>query len=303
VGPILWYLEALRAACRLRALPKDDTTNENERMQLFYRMLEADRDASLLRFFECFLEAMPQLLVQGFLLAQEFWAMSTSPTAQPIPRWMFVQMASMSFSLLSACATIIVQQRSLRITRPEKRNLSANESILILTWRLSTLLSRYICLVLFILAFKEWSLLVFLCHFLVSFLHVISLQSISTDTSLAAMEVSLLLVNAAIHTFLPFNMAEGSTKRQYAVAYSVEFTENLVLLSLCQINSSFNFPYKELLAVFSVTSFAFGILVMISYYSFFHKSRQLASRVRKSDDDADHVESLQLKPIADETNV
>lgn len=36
-------------------------------------MLEADRDATLLRTFEAFLEAAPQLLIQGYLTGYTLW--------------------------------------------------------------------------------------------------------------------------------------------------------------------------------------------------------------------------------------
>ena len=40
------------------------------RRRLLYRMLNADRDAAMLRLFEAFLEAAPQLLVQTWMLAE-----------------------------------------------------------------------------------------------------------------------------------------------------------------------------------------------------------------------------------------
>lgn len=36
-------------------------------------MVEAERDASLFRFLEAFLESIPQLLVQGFFAGHNFW--------------------------------------------------------------------------------------------------------------------------------------------------------------------------------------------------------------------------------------
>ncbi|KAH7694699.1 CBN-CED-8 protein [Aphelenchoides avenae] len=242
-------------------------------------MVEADRDASLLRFFECFLESMPQLMVQGFLVAQEFWAIHTSAEPRPIPTWMLYQIASISCSLLSACSAIVAQHRSLRISCPGKANMSVDECMFVLVWRASTLCARYVSLVLFMLAFKEWAVLVLVLHFLVSFGHIVAFQSIATDTSLAAMEVALLLINAAVHTFIPFNMAEGSTKRQYIAAYVIEFVENSILLALCMQRPSFDFPYKLHLSAFAVTSFAFGIGTMIVYYAYFHPNRR-AQRLR-----------------------
>lgn len=42
--------------------------------RFYWKMIEADRDASVLRFFEALLESLPQLLIQGyFLMTDLFW--------------------------------------------------------------------------------------------------------------------------------------------------------------------------------------------------------------------------------------
>ncbi|VDK37582.1 unnamed protein product [Gongylonema pulchrum] len=116
VGPVLWYLEAALAAIRFRLAEK-----RSEKLALYAAMVAAERDASLLRFFEAFLESAPQMLVQGVVLAHAFYSLHP---AGAVPRGMLIQVISISFSLLSSCWSFVIQHRSLRISRPDKRNVT-----------------------------------------------------------------------------------------------------------------------------------------------------------------------------------
>lgn len=85
LGPVLWYVEVIRAAFFYRKNVDDIVDEDSDRItstkrrrfsesviQFYYEMAEAERDATLLRFFEAFLESIPQLLIQGFLAADTF---------------------------------------------------------------------------------------------------------------------------------------------------------------------------------------------------------------------------------------
>ncbi|KAI1731262.1 XK-related protein [Ditylenchus destructor] len=183
LGPVLWYWEALEAALRYRKEIKKPEQKRNPKFALKYycEMVEAERDASLLRFFESFLESVPQLLVQGFLLAETFWKIHASEELAIIPDW---------------------------------------------------------------------------------------------GTSFACMDIGLTMINAAIHLFTPFNMAEGTTRWQYSAAYAIEFLEDMVLMCLCLFNSAFDFPFKWYIAAVALGCFVIGIAVMLAYYEFFHPSRR-----------------------------
>ncbi|VDM40916.1 unnamed protein product [Toxocara canis] len=122
LGPIVWYVDAVIAAVRFRSCNSD-----RARRYFYCRMVEADRDASLLRFFEAFLESGPQLLVQGVVLAHSFWLLHPS---EGIPLWMYFQTISVVMSLLSICWSVSIQHRSLRIARPDKLNLTPFETFL-----------------------------------------------------------------------------------------------------------------------------------------------------------------------------
>uniref|UniRef100_A0A915DPX0 XK-related protein n=1 Tax=Ditylenchus dipsaci TaxID=166011 RepID=A0A915DPX0_9BILA len=156
LGPILWYIEAIKSALRYREEQNKEVGKKDQSLALqhYCQMVEAERDASLLRFFESFMESVPQLLVQGFLVAQDFWRISLLAglnNQQVVPNWVYVQM-----------------HRSLRVASPNKANMSYRDSTLQLYWHLFTLTSRYLCLVMFTLAFKEWILVVVALHYFIS---------------------------------------------------------------------------------------------------------------------------------------
>lgn len=55
---------------------KTFSDNNEHRSNLYFyytRMIEAERDATLLRFFEAFLESIPQLIIQGYFVMDNFW--------------------------------------------------------------------------------------------------------------------------------------------------------------------------------------------------------------------------------------
>lgn len=57
------------------------------------------------------------------------------------------------------------------------------------------------------------------------------IQSVYVGVGSVATETGLILINGCIHFFTPFNMAEGSTRARYVVAYTVEAVEGVVSFS------------------------------------------------------------------------
>uniref|UniRef100_A0A915DS29 XK-related protein n=1 Tax=Ditylenchus dipsaci TaxID=166011 RepID=A0A915DS29_9BILA len=68
-------------------------------------------------------------------------------------------------------------------------------------------------------------------------------------------------------------MAEGSTKLQYTVAYTIEFVEGVILMGLCLWKESFDYPYKYHIAAIALTCFVVGLSIMLVYYAFFHPAK------------------------------
>ncbi|VDK61131.1 unnamed protein product [Cylicostephanus goldi] len=112
------------------------------------------------------------------------------------------------------------------MVRPDKVNMHPHESILQLIWRFSTVSSRFLVIVLSVYSYEFKVIPPLFLHFLISLAHIKALQAL--DISSRGLEEGLTFINAAIHIFTPFNMADGPTRWRYAAAYTIEAIEAVV---------------------------------------------------------------------------
>lgn len=68
LGPILRYFDSLIYGLKFRR----SKANKLEQKKYFQYMIYEDTDATMLRLFECFMEAAPQLVLQVYILARRF---------------------------------------------------------------------------------------------------------------------------------------------------------------------------------------------------------------------------------------
>uniref|UniRef100_A0AAF5PHD0 XK-related protein n=1 Tax=Wuchereria bancrofti TaxID=6293 RepID=A0AAF5PHD0_WUCBA len=262
ISPLVWYVEAILAAIKFRMAEK-----RSEKLSSYIAMIQAERDAALLRFFEAFLESVPQMLVQGIALTHAFYSLNPSNN---FPEWMLTQVVSISFSLLSSCWSFVIQHRSLRLSRPDKENITPSGALMQLLWRIFTVSSRYICFVLFILNYQYWILALFIIHFIISITHISILQPFETKFKNKSVKVGLIVICAAVHFFAPYNMAEGRSRYRYTVAYCIEAIEIVILLKMAMGNERYTLPYKEYVEIGVYLLFLIGIFFMLLYYGCFH---------------------------------
>ncbi|CAD6190521.1 unnamed protein product [Caenorhabditis auriculariae] len=205
LGPLFWYYKAFHYGQEFKK-NKDET----EKRRLFFRMVEAERDATLLRFFEAYLESAPQLIIQGTMIIDFLWIRHATVSPAPLPFWVYLQCVSMIISVISISWSIIVQNRSVRMVRDDKVNIYPHEAVLQFLWRISTVFSRLLVICFAVLFFKSCVIPMVAIHVLMSIIHVSMLQFVVLE-GLSGLEIALVLINAAIHVFTPFNMAEGDT--------------------------------------------------------------------------------------------
>ncbi|VDK72959.1 unnamed protein product [Onchocerca ochengi] len=84
------------------------------------------------------------------------------------------------------------------------------------------------------------------------------------------LEIGLIVICAAVHFFAPFNMAEGRSRYRYAVAYSVEAIEIVILLNMTVGYEHCTLPYKEYIMTGTYFLFLVGLFFMLLYYCRFH---------------------------------
>ncbi|PIC20268.1 hypothetical protein B9Z55_025526 [Caenorhabditis nigoni] len=267
MGPLFWYYKALYYGWKFTKSKKDDT--DKEKRKFFMKMVEAERDATLLRFFEAFLESAPQLIIQGSIAANYFQNYYITGN---YPYWLYFQAASLTLSIISISWSVVVQNRSLRMTRDDKVNIWPHEAVLQFCWRFLTILARIITLVAFVLVFGIYVVLLIFGHLLVTLIHVIFLQALHIEAC-THIEKLLLVINAMIHIFTPFNMAEGNTRWRYFVAYTVEFLEMMTIFVLLPTPLD-AFPLIDKIRIGVPATFSIAILIMLIYYKFFHPNRR-----------------------------
>ena len=98
-----------------------------------------------------------------------------------------------------------------------------------------------------------------------------TLQSLDFGYHGGFLEIGMHLINAFVHTFAPFNTAEGQTRWRYFAAYFIELIEGIV--SVCKdnltilfkivyyfvlFNYSFHFTWKWEFALVSLASYCIG---------------------------------------------
>ncbi|CEF71573.1 Excitatory amino acid transporter 2 [Strongyloides ratti] len=295
IGPLIWYYKSLKYAIKVYKNENNLFNCNRKKKENFYKLIEADRDASLLRFFEGILESMPQTLVQGYFILNEYienkieWSLL-----------ILIQIISIFTSLLSICTSLIIQHRSLRISRVDKNNMSLLNTFLQGLWRFFTLFSRYIVLILFTYYLQKWLIVFIIIHILLSGSHIFLLQPLEIEDNSRYFNYCLQCINIIIHIFLPFNMAEGSTLLRYIIGYLIEIIEFINLVIIFYINP-FNkrLPYKEYLILIPFSSLIIGIIFMLIYYYSYHPSKKEIKRndIKMNDTNYEEVEKYFLVKV------
>ncbi|CAG2184275.1 unnamed protein product, partial [Oppiella nova] len=105
-------------------------------------MVYEDTDAAMLRLFECFMEAAPQLVLQIYILAK---GNDHSPD-----NWTVVaQIVAVLASLVSLSWSLVSYHRALRLSLPDKANMTWPGITVQFIWRFFSIASRVLALALF----------------------------------------------------------------------------------------------------------------------------------------------------------
>ncbi|CAI5455849.1 unnamed protein product [Caenorhabditis angaria] len=283
-GPIYWLYKAFYYAMQFRKYEH----SELKRRYYFKKMVEAERDASILRIIEAFLESAPQLVVQG-VIAYSFIFLDKSQTGIPIFFWF--QAFSMFVSIISLSWGIVVQNRSFRMFRDDKLNLWPREIILMFLWRFFTIFSRIWVLV--IITVSPQAIQFYFLHLGASYLHVALLQPVEMKTKFH--EFGAAMVNTVIHFFAPMNIAEGETRWRYATAYAIELFEMIYGLNTMFEPKTEN-AYALPIYIMVVTSHFIGIGFMITYYKWFHPNIRNARETKRQTENSEEAAAESTKP-------
>lgn len=225
------------------------------------------RNLCVLRMIHGFCQAMTFLLVQGYMAA-------TRPKAVGD-----VHYVSTALSLFSICWALASFNKNIRPQNIDRLVLTWIGVIFQLLWRLGTVTSRCLALVIYASAFDHWIFLVVALHWLSMFLWLAfqhHREYATTKTTKTALIWSFVL--SYIYIFSYINVEERArTKVRVAMYYTVTVAENVLLVSLwtTSVRASLDFDPQDRrnLVVTVVLLFFAGIAFMLVYYRLFHTSK------------------------------
>jgi len=255
------------------------TRNSKKKQDSYYiRYLAGWRDICLLRLFEGFLEAAPQMILQLYILTvqNEFIAKRDWLTA-----------TSAVVSIISLSWAIVSYSQMLRLCLDNKA-LSIFGYFFQVLYRLLMVASRVVALVLFASAFKYYIFIVVGGHLAMMFgwLSCMDMISRSTDRSNDRNDESheelfldkvFTLIVSVIYVFCFFKVRPSTTNTEISLYYGFVFIETGILMAVW-------FPYKTLDGILMYAAFGLvfggfvvGLAFMLLYYRFFHPKEDVTA--------------------------
>lgn len=258
-GPVIRYFDAMCYGIRSRR----GREKANDR-DWYQEKVNEDTDASLLRLFECYLEAAPQLTLQLYILLVHGFS-------EPI-HLAIGQGVCCVTSLTSIAWALTAYNAALRFSLNDKANMTNKSIVLMFFWRLLSVTARVLALSLFASMFH------FYVAFIVGFHFVVTLTwLLSQDTRLCtspSTEVVFVVVFAVLCTFDYFNVMEGRTRLRYLLFYSLVLVENVAMTFVFVFLEPSSVP-RSIAVVYSIMALivvlhAIAIATQMLYYLSFH---------------------------------
>ncbi|CAN8001683.1 unnamed protein product [Ixodes hexagonus] len=239
---------------------QDKKRSKPERRVYYQLMLWEDNDAAVLRLIESFLESVPQLLLQVYIL--------TTNVDQSSPM-VIAQKASVVIGVASIAWSLVAYVRTLRFSLEDSPNVSWQATIVCYLWRVLVLAPRLTALALFTAIF-HWMLFVLaVAHWLLMFAWLVRFVRIG-QYDMRTDKLFFKAVLAAIYIFCFVDMAPGNRRFRYAFFYAVMFAENALLLGLWYVYAELTPWYHTVALLGSFCSFCMGIMFLIIYYLLLH---------------------------------
>ncbi|XP_071523505.1 XK-related protein 6-like isoform X2 [Panulirus ornatus] len=262
LGPVLRYCDSLYYGIISRRYWKK---GDKKQQQEFYTlMLYEESDCVLLRLFECFMEAAPQLVLQLYILTQQ-------PESEEYGRkWEYVLFLGCITSLLSLAWGVTAYARCSRFTDAEKDNISISGTVVIFLWHIFCIGARVTAMVLFASRFQLHLLLVCAGHWILMVVWLMAHRSLKKACPTPLGECILSFILGAVYIFTFINVKDEQTRTKYVAYYTLCGIENLLMVILWLIYADSSLWYYIPGVVFHFFSFALGITFMSIYYRFLH---------------------------------
>ncbi|CAG5132082.1 unnamed protein product [Candidula unifasciata] len=261
-GPVIRVIEYL--FCGYKSRSKDLDIRERKR---YYRlMLYEDVDSCLLRLFESFLEAAPQLTWQLYIVIDLK------------PKEDVVGTSIRALALLSSWGSLAISltsyHKSLRNSHEEKAKMSLKSLPFYFIWRACETGGRILCISMFASAFRLWVFgpIAFHWAFMSGWL-IIQRTAFYKNKCL---EKVFNVICGYVMIFCFLNVREGQTRFRFMLFYIILYIENFMMLGLW-------FRYTQDLGawfhlwgfIVILLLFVFHVVFQLLYYMFFHPTRNI----------------------------
>lgn len=257
LGPLLRYIDVIYFGLKSNNKFANKKLRENNYLQMIYE----DTDAALLRLFESFMEAGPQLILQLYILAE------TITNDNYELKTALIQIFSIFASLTSISWALALYQRALRMSLPEKFNMSWKGTIIHMFWHYFIIASRVLTIALFASFSPIIMTAVCVGHWCIMTAWIITMKTEFCDTRCEELAYNAVL--GVLFIFCYFNPKDSPTRHRYLFYYVFTFIENVVLMTVWFSYTQktwFHFPAM----IIQLLSFIIGIIFMIVYYLLFH---------------------------------
>ncbi|RWS13575.1 XK-related protein 4-like protein [Dinothrombium tinctorium] len=241
-------------------------TDKQEQKKYFQYMVYEDTDAAMLRLFECFMEAAPQLVLQIYILAK-------GPFNDKDYLMVIIQIVAVLASLVSLSWSLVSYQRALRMSLPDKTNLTWQATAVQFLWRFFVIAARVLALALFASVYHYWISVVCGVHWVVMFTWIVSMKTTFCESKIE--EIGYNIVLAVMFIFCYFNPIDNPTRYRYAAFYTFMFLENTFLMCFWYLNVEPYLWYRLPAMIGHFLSFFTGIMFMVAYYLLLHPTGEI----------------------------
>lgn len=264
LSPLLRYGESMFYG--IRSMRAQRLNDREEHVKNYIYMIYKDADATLLRLFESFMEAAPQLVLQVYILVSDHHHQD-QPHSTLSSSLQGIAIASSLFSLAwSLCS----YQRSLRYSLPAKRNLNLSATVTLFLWHLCSIAARVLAISLCASVYPMYVAAGCLAHWSLMTLWLIWQQTEACYTRCEELLFDMVL--GAVYIFTFFNVKDQPTRYKYALFYTVCGVENCALIAAWFVKADSRLWWHQPGIVAQLLLFSMSVLLMLAYYRFFHPS-------------------------------
>ena len=230
---------------------------------MLFRSTNEDSDATLLRLFECFMEAAPQCSLQLYIYFSFSSGMSPYSNGS-------IQLLAIGASLVSLAWGLSSYSKSLRYPLHDKLNISYGGTVVMFLWHLAFISSRILAISLFSSCHPLLIIPILSIHMTLMFLWLFY-----EERARSCEELLFNLIVSFVYLFTYFNVRDERTRFKYLFYYCVVFLENSLFILVWYLYCGENLG----LLIAQPALFLLAIMLMLVYYKWLHPS--LSSSVQQ----------------------